>query len=181
MIVCIVNGYPGSGKTTFYEETKKYCASAYPNLTIDSISSIDCIKELAKKEYGWDGVKTPESRALLSKLKQENLELVDKTLCDKISKNLNNEKEIVLFIDVREPQEIQRLEELFYHKFGIFTFTIFIDRKDLDISNLSNESDKNVKNYEYDMIVHNDNIDKETLGVIGGEMVNAFYNIERDK
>lgn len=181
MIVCIVNGYPGSGKTTFYEETEKYCATAYPNFIIDSISSIDCIKDLAKKEYGWDGIKTPESRALLSKLKKENLDLVDKTLLDKIQDCLNNDGETVLFIDVREPQEIQRLEELFYHKFHIFTFTIFIDRKDLDISNLSNESDKNVKKYEYDIIIHNNDIDKETLGIVGGEMVNTFYNIERDK
>lgn len=177
MIICFVNGYPGSGKTTFYEETKKYCANAYPELNIDSISSIDCIKELAKKEYGWDGVKTPESRALLCKLKQENLQLVDDTLMNKIRELL--ETNTILFIDVREPSEIKRLEQLFFKTFNIISFSIFVDRKDLDISNLSNESDRNVKEYEYDLTVHNDNIDKETLGMIGGLMINAFRTVDK--
>ena len=174
MIICMINGYPGSGKTTFFEETKKYCAEAYPEILVDSISSIDCIKQLAKEQYKWDGVKTPEARALLSKLKRENLELVDETLCDKIYECLDINTDSVLFIDVREPAEIERLQRLFYCKFKIFSFSIFIERKGLDTSNLSNESDKNVENYEYDLTVHNNDIDKQTLGKVGGLMIKSF-------
>ena len=60
----IVNGRPGVGKTTF----EKMVQQRVGELNCTILSTVDFIKKIAE-EAGWDGEKTPESRAYLSDLK----------------------------------------------------------------------------------------------------------------
>ena len=61
--IVIVNGMPGSGKTTFENFCKEHLG-AYCEI----ISTIDIIKEMARFG-GWNGEKDSKSRKLLSDLK----------------------------------------------------------------------------------------------------------------
>ena len=53
-----------------------------------------------------------------------------------------------IFIDCREPKEIQKFVDRLGAK------TIFIDRK-IEDYNASNHADANVENFEYDIVINN--------------------------
>lgn len=140
--IIIINGTGTSGKDTFVEFCKKYA-------TVTNFSSIDSIKHSAKLG-GWQGEKTDKARKLLSDLKRIVSEYNDhpfKLTCDAILEFLNSDAEI-LFIHIREPQEIQRIVDLYNAK------TLLIKRVGLD-NIVTNPSDANVDNYAYDYIIEN--------------------------
>ena len=62
MKVFVINGAPGSGKTTF----EKFIQEEYSDCAI--ISTVDYVKTVAKY-VGWDGTKTLKNRKFLSDLK----------------------------------------------------------------------------------------------------------------
>jgi len=66
MKIYIVNGAPGSGKTTFEELIRQFLGTD----KCFNLSTIDFVKTLASL-VGWDGRKTPRSRKLLSNLKHD--------------------------------------------------------------------------------------------------------------
>ena len=143
MIVVIVNGYPKVGKTTF----EKLCKKNNYNLSVDIFSTIDCIKDLAKI-CGWNGEKTPEHRRALSELKDFTSEVYDypfKNICEKIT----NSKADVCFIDSREPSDIDRIKKQFD------AITVLIDNPNIE-EKFSNHADSNVKSYNYDITIMND-------------------------
>lgn len=61
-----------------------------------------------------------------------------------------NYEESVYFIYCREPEEIQKYVDFFH------AITVLIDRKNVDLTSLSNDADKAVLNYHYDYIIEND-------------------------
>lgn len=156
--IIIINGTGGSGKDTFVEFVSKY-------VDVFNFSSIDTIKEIASlqsykgqnkewlTEYGWKGLKTEKDRKFLSELKRIWTEYNDLPFRD-IEKNIkdfqNYDKEI-MFIHIREPEEIKRVVSTIG---GGEVYTLLIKRKGLaNIS--SNSSDALVDNYPYDFIIEN--------------------------
>lgn len=143
--IVIVNGYPGSGKTTW----ERMCTDILKSGQL--VSTVDWVKEIYKY-IGWNGEKTPESRKFLSDFKQfliQHGDLVFKNMVEKIAyieEKIPTTK--VIFVDSREPAEIQRFVDEYQ------AVTVFIDRGQHD--EISNDSDKNVENYHYDFTVHND-------------------------
>lgn len=152
MKMCIVNGFPRSGKDTFVE----YCIEML-DWRGKCVSTVDFVKEIATK-CGWDGVKTPKNRKFLSDLKDlltdwDNVPL--KKIRDAYrswnaelhSYNCDTD-ECILFVMCREPKEIQKLVDAFD------AFTVFVQRDAVE-GEQSNHADAEVRNFKYDYFVDN--------------------------
>ena len=150
MEILVINGFPGSGKDTFVSLCCKYANCA-------NLSTVDPIKEAAKL-LGWKGEKTPETRKFLSNLKDISDIYFDTSF--NYIKNIIEElgsltKKIdFIFIHCREPEQILRFKK----EFG--AITLYVDAEDRlkqegkDIT-LSNHADRDVKNFNYDLIIYN--------------------------
>ena len=64
MKVFVINGFPGSGKTTMEEYCVNYLNQfdKYKN-KVHIISSVDSVKQIAK-QIGWNGAKRAEDRKI---------------------------------------------------------------------------------------------------------------------
>lgn len=152
MKIYILNGKAGSGKTTFFKLIEEKCRNYVYNY-----STVDLVKKVAYG-CGWDGSKTPENRKFLSDLKDLLTEWDDVPYkdCLKEIKRITSLADIydiehddwAIFIDCREPKEIQKFVDRLGAK------TIFIDRK-IEDYNASNHADANVENFEYDIVINN--------------------------
>lgn len=157
--VVIVNGKPSSGKTTF----ENLCCEKIKKLPIGTVepgkylyaevtSTVDFVKELAFK-CGWDGTKTPENRRFLSDLKDLLTHWNDVPF-KKIQERVDDLRwagfNRVIFVDCREPNEIQKLKDAFN------ATTVIVRRPEVEESQVSNHADADVFYYEYDHIVWND-------------------------
>jgi len=159
MKIVIVNGSARCGKDQFANFFKK-------NYEYESVnwSTIDKVKKISKRNFGWDGKKTDNARLLLSEIKRIWSEFNNgpfEDMVQKISKyNSNLEKlskqNIVYFVHCREPHEIKK----FVDKYGEKCLTVLLKREDREVPN--NNSDKNVANYKYDFYIDN-NGDKKVL------------------
>jgi len=142
--IFITNGTARSGKDTF--------ARLVGELTpVQKVSSIDRVKEIAKS-CGWDGKKTEEGRKFLSDLKMlltDYNDLPFKEIKKAVNEFRNNPIYKILFIDIREPDEIEKAKNAFGAE------TILVIRKGVD-QIASNYGDASVNNYLYDYYIHND-------------------------
>lgn len=179
--VVIVNGKPGSGKTTFEHECENYLditESAYGHI----ISSIAPIKDIYK-QLGWNGrKKTDEVRKHLSILKQIWIDLCDgpTTYILKFVLGLDDTDDHIIFTDIREESEIIKLTEVLDNLsvLGVKYTTLFIDRPDIVGIEHGNKSDDNVGQ---NMSLYKHYIDNHgTLDNLK-EMAKSFINnIEKD-
>jgi len=146
-ITIIINGVGGCGKDTLIELLSKY-------KKVKNISSITPVKEIAKY-CGWEGEKTDEARKFLSDLKRvltEYNEFPMQYLLKEQQDFLNDENE-VLFVHIREPQEIEKFKKASKTK----TLTLLImPREELKNKVYGNSSDDDVLKYKYDLIFRND-------------------------
>lgn len=144
--IVIINGTGGSGKDTFVEFAGKYAP-------VLNFSSVDKVKEIARL-IGWDGGKTEKDRKFLADLKKLTAEYNDmpfRSVAQKVEEFKNSDKHI-MFIHIREPENIQRAVD----EFGAYTLLVKREGK----SNImSNYSDANVDNYNYDFIIENDTLE----------------------
>ncbi|MCK9198116.1 MAG: hypothetical protein M0P49_00765 [Bacilli bacterium] len=144
----IINGYPKSGKDLFTE----YCQLATPEgVTVRHISTVDNVKK-AFTLLGWDGVKNNNHRDFLSFLKVESIKHFDgpyRYICKTIKEleQLTFASKCVVFIDCREPEEIQRFKD------DLGALTLFISRTPEDLP--MNDSDNRVEDYVYDVVINN--------------------------
>lgn len=186
--IVLVNGVPGCGKTTFETLCQTLCyqdVSSFrknKRLAVDIYSTIDFVKEIAI-QCGWDGVKTPRNRKFLSDLKDLLTEWGDVPL-KKIYERIQELKEVedkdwILFIDCREPAEIQKLKEC------LNATTVLIRRPgDTDIQT-SNHADSEVFNYNYDLtiwnnsdIIHLEDEARKFIKYIKKEEVPYYVNVD---
>lgn len=139
--VVIINGSGGSGKDTFVE----FCPLFYMNT-----STIDPIKSAAKM-LGWNGIKDEKSRKFLSDLKKIVTEYNDycNTYIMNQYKVFSVDKNAVMFIHVREPENIDILKQMIPEA---VTLLITSDRVD---KITSNDSDRRIEEYRYDYIIDN--------------------------
>lgn len=156
MKVFIVNGHGGSGKTTF----EQMVADNYDGF-VKVLSTITPIKQIALK-VGWNGVKDAAGRRLLSDLKDALTRYNDypfRWICDELEEweedmmeEIWHTDDAIVFIDCREPEEIQRLIDKFNAK------SIIVERDTNE--NFTNHADQEVDNFSYDIhIVNNGTLD----------------------
>lgn len=158
--VVVVNGRPESGKTTFEEKCRELVNASSTfwfdenkKMIVDVISTVDFIKQIAI-ECGWDGVKTPRNRKFLSDLKDLLTEWNDvpyQKILDHIEcmKKFGKKYDWILFVDCREPKEIQKLKE------RLNATTVLVRRLGDEVNKTSNHADANVFEYEYDYTIKN--------------------------
>ena len=145
--IVIINGTGGSGKDTFVEFVSKYCK-------VFNFSSVDKVKEIARM-VGWNGGKTEKDRKFLSDLKKLTTEYNDmafESIKSAVQEFENSDNEI-MFIHIREPEEITRAVKAFDAK------ALLVRRTGLDIIT-SNYSDASVENYNYDYVVENTTLEE---------------------
>lgn len=149
--VVVVNGVPESGKTTFQQMCKNICAEMGSPYSVKIISSVDYVKDFAR-HAGWNGSKTEKDRKFLSDLKRALTEWDDVIFTDlknKLQMLSVSAFDWLVFVDIREPEEIARAEE------ELNATTILIRRDCVEGHVYSNESDNNVFVYEYDHVIDN--------------------------
>ena len=146
-MIFIINGQGGSGKDTFV----KFCQEFVPDRVIN-ISTVDYIKEIAQY-LGWEGGKSEKDRKFLSDLKALSKEYNDlpyqqvKRVIFSLNERRKRHPHPIIFIHCREPDEIKR----FVNEYKAKTILVYNGSRQIT----SNESDKNVNNYNYDFIIDN--------------------------
>lgn len=143
--IIIINGKGGVGKDTFCS----YAAQLFRTRNISSITPIIQIAQFA----GWDGKKTFAARKLLSRLKEAFTEFNDLSFqyCLSQCKDFLNSNDELMFVHIREPEEIDRLKEAL----GSVCCTLLIRRPDIDQRYYGNRSDDAVEDYIYDYYFDN--------------------------
>ena len=161
--IVVINGTGGCGKDTFVELCKKHTS-------VFNFSSIDKVKEVAKI-IGWSGSKSEKDRKFLADLKRLTTDYNDmafNSIIDGVN-GFNNSEDEIMFIHIREPEEIKRVVEKFGAK------SLLIKRIGQDIIK-SNTSDANVENYNYDYIIEN-----TTLDEYENKAINFIKELKNDK
>ena len=156
--VVVVNGRPGVGKSEFERLCAEQCNlfnrmdGFVPgnHLWVDITSTVDFVKVVARF-CGWNGEKTLENRKFLSDLKDLLTQWDDvpyKMIVERI-KNLSITEDWLVFVDCREPAEIQKLKE------RLNATTVIIRREEVENNEVSNHADADVFYYDYDLTIEN--------------------------
>ena len=142
--IVIINGTGGAGKDTFVS----FCSEFVKVL---NVSSVDKVKEAAKVLVGWNGEKDEVSRKLLVDLKRLSVEYNDAPTkyIQSMAENFKNSDEELMFIHIREAEEIEKTKKLLNAK------TLLITNPRVQIIT-SNDSDGKVNEYNYDYYILND-------------------------
>ncbi len=134
---------------------------------VKNYSTIDTVK-VAAKILGWNGAKGEKDRKYLSDLKSLAIAYNDfpfqETL--KVVEEFKNNDDEILFIHIREPEEIARTVE------AIGAKTLLIKRSDLE-EITSNSSDGRVNEYSYDYYIND-----VTLETLDEEVQKFIFNLE---
>lgn len=160
--IFILNGSGGVGKDTFVNLVSNYIPTIH-------FSSVTKVKEIAKA-IGWDGGKTEKDRKFLSDLKilcTEYNNLPFNSMKEMVNEFLNGDAN-ALFIDIREPNEIEIAKQAFNAE------TVLVKR-DSVIHITSNMADANVYNYQYDHIIENNGSIKD-LDNTAKKFVDKLFN-----
>lgn len=174
MRVYVINGFHGSGKTTFMKTCVRRLGP-YGRY----VSSIDAVKKISEL-FGWKGEKTAASRKLLSEIKRITTEYNDYSFTAvrgelKRYKSFFDRYDVpddrgCFFIDCREPSEILKYKERLGAK------TILISRPDTSTSKIEeselSDPDKlsTILDFDYDLyLINNGSID---------ELVSYFFEKE---
>lgn len=144
-LVIVINGAGGVGKDTLCS----FVARAY---RVRNVSSVDPIKELARMA-GWDGDKSDKSRKMLSDLKVLFTRYNDLCLryITKQYRQFLDGEEQVMFVHIREPEEIARFVAVAPEHIR----TLLITNSTKEQRVYRNDSDDNVAQYDYDAVYDN--------------------------
>jgi hypothetical protein len=156
MLIIIISGANNSGKDNFVEYFMKH----YEYKSIN-MSTIDRIKELSLKYFGWDGKKNESARKFLAEMKRIWAEYnngpfiyMNQRIKEHYSKlNKKERKNFVYFVHCREPEEIQKFKD----KYKDNCLTVLLKREERTNRNkiAENHADMGVDNYDYDQIILN--------------------------
>lgn len=140
--IIVINGMGGVGKSSFIS----LCREIDPRVI--ETSTADFVKEIAI-QAGWDGVKDQKGRRLLSDIK-DALEKYDNIPNKKIDKFIQSHPENIIFVNVREPHNIQ------YYKDKYNALTVLVTNPNAKVVE-GNHADEDVYDYEYyDFTIRNE-------------------------
>lgn len=167
--VVIINGRGGVGKDSVCEIVAKHYHTAI-------VSTIDDVKEAAR-HIGWEGGKELKDRAFLSDLKDLCSKYYDhpfKKAVNQYEQWLSDNYYDVLFIHVREPEEIEKLRKHIEDDGKARVITLLIDTSILPTAS-GNHADDEVGNYDYDFLFINDcdldDLEEEFMGFWKQEVI----------
>lgn len=150
MKIFAINGNALAGKDSFVYKVRAF------EPRIRCISTIDPIKDVYASFFGWDGIKTDESRRMLNQLKSIWIKTSNgpsNWVSDIIDVAVGDSE--FLFIMVREFDEMDGIVKLGRSK-GIETKTIRIIRPGLPVPPIEQEfMDQHPKSYRYDWVIVN--------------------------
>jgi len=115
---------------------------------VNSFSSIDPFRKIPKM-LGFVDEKTDDCRRFLSNLKKLSIESNDYPTNYLLKKLEVTDKNSINFFHIREASEIEKLTNL------IKVESVLIERDNIEVPN--NESDKDVYNWSYSVIIENNN------------------------
>jgi len=142
-MIILLNGSAQSGKNTFVDFCREFTSKR-----IWHLSTIDKVKDFCYDMYGikyWE--KTEENRKLWHETKMKYKDFLFWDMGKDLELfNINS----IVFLDVREPDEIQRYID-HYTQFEFIT--LLITRPNLGVPN--NNADKQVLHFKYDQIIDN--------------------------
>lgn len=147
MHIFVINGQGGIGKDQFIIYVKEYLNEH--GIQVYNISSVDKVKQAAYI-LGFDGEKDEKGREFLFKLKTLSTNYYNgplryiQTEIDGLSKNC------VVFVHIREPEEIDKFKQVYTDS---KTILIFNDTK----TRYNNYADDFVDKYIYDFYIPNKN------------------------
>lgn len=199
--IIIINGSGGVGKDAFAKrvieetinlakrivpvENEDYCVNPeifyrIDNITTNNISTIDCVKNIAKM-FDWNGEKSEKDRKMLSDLKdlmtvyndypfkRVTAQITDWLRYDKTRPNDMYDHSF-LFVHCREPKEIDRIKNQFPND----TFTLLVQNPKV-AKVTGNHADREVENYNYDFTVVNDS-DLRALRKVAIDFYKKIFN-----
>lgn len=170
-MVIIINGNGGCGKDTFVKSIQELIPRTI------NVSIVDPIYKMAKI-VGWDGItKEQKDRMFLHKLKMLSEEYNDypnRYVMNRFNEFINNKNEFLMFIHVRESNNIKYLVEEIGKISNVPIKTLFVNRPSHNVV-WGNEADDNVDNYNYDYAFINDQ--KETKEEIADAAKTFFAKI----
>lgn len=144
-LAVVINGAGGVGKDTL-------CAFAAGKYRVRNVSSAEPVKAVARTG-GWNGEKDDRSRRLLSDLKALFTgynDLCFRYILEEYRRFLEGEEE-VLFVHIREPEEIARFAATLSGRAA----TLLITNSARAARVYRNPSDDNVAGYPYDYTYDN--------------------------
>jgi hypothetical protein len=155
-VIIIINGYPNAGKDTFVRQFTDYVFVNFFQKCIE-YSSIECVIELLNNSSSLKSQsKTPEYRTLLSEVGRalEKYNGFRTEHCIEYVKNITIRNSDFLWIHMREGNLIEKLRNKIHDKYGISlaVVTIFL-KSERGITDIPNDSDKNVENFKYDIYI----------------------------
>lgn len=146
-LVVIINGKGGVGKDTL-------CDFAKDAFTVRNISAITPIKKIAEA-HGWNGEKDAKARKFLADLKAAFIDYNDLPFLyikEQYHAFLEDGKEQILFIHIREAEEIEKVKNYVQTP----CITLLITREQKKSQCWGNPADDNVACYGYDYQYNND-------------------------
>lgn len=151
--IFIINGSGGSGKDSFIDILDK---QFWEKCAVANYSSVTKVKEIAKA-IGWDGSKTERDRKFLSDLKLLTTEYNDMPMNDmkKMATyfmGIDIPVPRIMFLHIREPEEIAKA----INEFKKYNAKAILIKRDSIKHITSNMADKNVYDYDYDIVIDND-------------------------
>lgn len=169
--VIVINGKGGVGKDTLIDSLIKNRSYSFVNY-----SSIDCIKEIARGSGYWDDDKTDAGRAFLHDLKMAytkycNLPHIRSLMA--VSQLINREDTDLMFVHIREPEEIDKFVKAVRCKFpDVYITTLLVVRSDYTPGWENDADNDTILDYKYDHVF--DNSSSNVLNLIDVEQ--AFAN-----
>jgi hypothetical protein len=171
--IFIINGSGGVGKDAFVKMVMQHTTNK--KIKVENYSSVSKIKKIAEM-IGWTGTKTEKDRKFLSDLKLLTTEYNDmpmndmKNFADNFMDSVPSDNIGILFLHIREPKELKKAVEVFKEKYNVKTVLI---KRSLVKQITSNMADKNVYNYNYDIVINN-NGTLEELRIKAKSFLNDF-------
>lgn len=164
--VIIINGSGGNGKDTFIEMFAEY-------FDVINFSSIGFVKAAASI-LGWESGKTEKDRRYLSDLKDLSIKYCDAPFKETVKaiKEFNASNKEVMFLHIREPEEIQKIVRYCNAK------TLIIKNDNVEPIE-TNKSDGNVLSYVYDYTIDNSK-DLDNLSEQAAKFAEWLLRIGRD-
>lgn len=185
--IVIINGNGACGKDTLIN----YMMLTPNNWVISNFNSIEPVKEIMKKYGYWDGEsKNDRERNCMVEIKNalDNLsnahfiwctERINKFFKDHCCEEYDEDKNIVLFIHIREPELINDVKEFINtHYNGSFLVkTLLILEGDRKFE-WNNNVDNSVKNYNYDLVYLN-KLEKNTSCKLFSSSMRYIFQISQ--